>query len=80
MTAFHSSCLFLLINLEGWFIMHVYVQAEIADLIEQARANLNELGEKQTLISTELLDLSGKLDELIVEFHRLSVKTEPLAK
>ena len=55
--------------------MHVYVQAEIAVLIEQVRANLNELGEKQTLISQDILDLSGKLDELIVEFHRLSAKT-----
>ena len=60
--------------------MHVYVQTEIADLIEQVRANLNDLGEKQTLISKELLDLSGKLDELIVEFHRLSAKPEPSAK
>ena len=54
--------------------MRVYVQAELADLIEQVRANLNDLGEKQTLLSNELLDLSCKLDELIVEFHRLSAK------
>jgi hypothetical protein len=60
--------------------MNVYVQAEIADLIEQVRANLNDLGEKQTLISHELLDLSVKLDELIVEFHRLSAKPDPSAE
>ncbi len=53
--------------------MNVYVQAEIADLIEQVRANLNDLGEKQTLVSKDILDLSGKLDELIVEFHRLQL-------
>ena len=60
--------------------MNVYVQAEIADLIEQARARLNDLGEKQSLISHELLDLSIKLDELIVQFHRLSAKPDPASK
>jgi len=60
--------------------MHVYIQEEISEQIEQVRTKLNDLGMKHSLLSNELLDLSGKLDELIVEFHRVSLKRDQLVK
>ncbi|MGI6649215.1 MAG: aspartyl-phosphate phosphatase Spo0E family protein [Bacillota bacterium] len=54
--------------------------AELSNEIEQARVKLMDLGMKYSLFSTEVVALSGKLDELIVRFHRLAQDSKELCK
>ena len=51
---------------------------ELSVEIEQARVKLIDLGMKYSLFSTEVVALSGKLDELIVRFHRLAQDSKEL--
>lgn len=46
---------------------------ELSVEIEQVREKLHQLTEKHSLLSNEVIDLSIKLDKLIVIFQRLSL-------
>ncbi|NLK51087.1 MAG: aspartyl-phosphate phosphatase Spo0E family protein [Syntrophomonadaceae bacterium] len=53
--------------------MHTYGQEELSHQIEQIRLKLNDLGTRHSLLSTEVMHLSTRLDELIVRFQRLTL-------
>lgn len=62
--------------------MHTHGQKELSHQIEEIRYKLNDLATRHSLLSSEVIQLSAHLDELIVRFQRLtlghaeSVKTQ----